>query len=108
MKKLHVELVKLQRWVTEKGLKVCRLDWGAFQKAWTPVAGYPPIKAARLFVGHACLVGATAEALDLLEKLVPIPKDLRKRADDRQTARTDNLTKARAARSTNKKAAARK
>ena len=80
------------------GFKVVSMGRTTFHATFKPVKDYPVEKAARLFVGQASLVGATQEALELLSQIVTVPAELLKRAKERQGARIENLTKARAAR----------
>jgi len=80
------------------GFKVVSMGRSTFHATFKPVKDYPVEKAARLFVGQASFVGATKEALDILAEIVPVPAELMKRANERQSAREENLTKARVAR----------
>jgi hypothetical protein len=90
------------------GLEVKHLEAAAFAKEWRALPDYPVAKAARLFVGHATMVGASADVLKYLGEIVPIPAELLKSATARAEARLENLTKARAARAPKAKSRHRK
>jgi glucan-binding YG repeat protein len=51
---------------------VVKTPAGEFDKAYSPLEGYPVQKAAALYAGYAAETGGTKEAMDILSQLTPL------------------------------------
>ncbi len=62
---------------TQASLKASTLKTAAFEAGFKPIPNYPVAKAAQLYLRWAQDLGATAEVLDALAKVIPVSKQAR-------------------------------
>lgn len=69
------------------GLGVQVVPEAKFDERYQPIVNYPPARAAQLYLGYSCDVGATKEVLDYLGRLVNVSEKEAIMATTKQTTK---------------------